>query len=141
MIIALRKIRAHTKNSLEFALDIISAARSIRHCYAAIGRGGGKYAGMEPLPQYLMATMRKTVKSDWIMGPEVTGMELDLPGDYYRKANPKLYIWFQGYIKQVAALYESGQLKTHPMQVKQGGRRKSLTDLVLCSARRYLPQN
>ncbi len=122
-------IRAYTKNSLEFALDIISAARSIRHCYAAIGRGGGKYAGMELLPADLMATMRKTVKSNWVMGPEVSGMELDLPGDYYRKANPELHIWFQGYIKRLAALYESGQLRTHPMQVKEGGLAKVIDGL------------
>lgn len=114
-------IRAYTKNALEYVLDIISEARTIRHCYAAIGRGGGRYVGFELLPDDLMATMRKTVKADWIMGLEVTGLELDLPGGYYRKENPELHVWFQGWVKRFSALYATGKLKPHPIQVKEGG--------------------
>ncbi|KAJ5656198.1 hypothetical protein N7507_008148 [Penicillium longicatenatum] len=114
-------IRAYTKNTLECALDIITEARTIRHCYAAIGRGGGRYIGFELLPDGLMATMRKTVKPTWVLGLEVVGEELDLPGGYYRKENPELHAWIQVWIKQFVALYEAGKLKSHPMQVNQGG--------------------
>lgn len=117
-------IRAYTKNTLEYVLDIITEARTIRHCYAAIGRGGGKYVGFELLPDDLMATMRKTVKADWILGLEMTGLEIDLPGAYYRKENPELHVWFQELIKRYAALYERGKLKTHPIQVNKGGLEK-----------------
>ena len=37
-----------------------------------------------------MATMRKTVKADWIMGLEVTGLELDLPGGILSQGEPGL---------------------------------------------------
>ncbi|KAI0452053.1 GroES-like protein [Xylaria acuta] len=114
-------IRAYTKNTLEYVLDVISEARAIRHCYSAIGRGGGRYVGFELLSDDLMATMRKTVKADWIMGLEVTGLELDLPGGYYRKENPELHAWFQVWIKRLAALFEAGKLRTHPIQVNRGG--------------------
>lgn len=33
-----------------------------------------------------MATMLKTVKPTWAMGLEVTGLELELPGGFSRKA-------------------------------------------------------
>lgn len=62
-------IRAYTKNNLEYVLGIITGARTIRHCYAAIGRGGGKYCGFELLPDELLATFeslsRRTEPWDW----------------------------------------------------------------------------
>ncbi|KAK4150736.1 chaperonin 10-like protein [Chaetomidium leptoderma] len=115
------EIRAYTKNSLEYALDIITEARTIRQCYAAIGRGGGRYVGFELLPDDLIATMHKTVKADWVIGLEATGLELELPGGYYRKENPELHAWIHTWIKRFAALYEAGKLKPHPMRVNQGG--------------------
>ncbi|KAL7929272.1 GroES-like protein [Trichoderma chlorosporum] len=114
-------IKAYTKNTLEYALDTITKAKTLRHCYAAIGRGGGRYAGLEEIPPDLIATMRKTVKSGWVMGPEVSGLELELPGNYHRDANPELHIWYQSYIRRLAALYGAGKLRTHPIQVKGGG--------------------
>jgi NADPH:quinone reductase-like Zn-dependent oxidoreductase len=122
-------IRAYTKNTLEYALDIITEARTIRQCYEAIGRGGGRYVGFELLPEDLMATMRKAVKPTWVMGLEVTGLELELPGGYYRKANPELHDWLHGWIKEFAALLESGRLKPHPIRVNQGGLAKVIDGL------------
>lgn len=114
-------IRAYTKNTLEYVLDIITEARTIRQCYAAIGRGGGRYTGFELLPEPLIASMRKTVKADWVMGLEVTGEELKLPGGYYRKENPALHVWIHEWIRRFAALFAAGQIKPHPMQVNEGG--------------------
>ena len=68
-----------------------------------------------------MATMRKAVKPTWVMGLEVAGLELELPGRYYRKANPELHARFHGWIKRFSALLESGKLKPHPIQVNRGG--------------------
>jgi len=123
------EIRAYTKNSLEYALDIITEARTIRQCYAAIGRGGGRYVGFELLPEDLMATMRKTVKPTWVLGLEVIGEELDLPGGYYRKENPELHAWVQRWIRDFAALFEAGRLRPHPIQVNRGGLAKVVEGL------------
>nr|A0A7L9EZZ4.1 RecName: Full=Trans-enoyl reductase xenG; AltName: Full=Xenoacremones biosynthesis cluster protein G [Xenoacremonium sp. BF-2018a]QOJ72665.1 XenG [Xenoacremonium sp. BF-2018a] len=117
-------IRAYTNNTLEYALDIITEARTIRHCYAAIGRGGGRYCGFELLPEDLIATMRKSVKAEWVMGLEMTGLEIDLPGGYYRKANPELHTWFCDWKERYVALFGSGKTKTHPITVRQGGLEK-----------------
>jgi NADPH:quinone reductase-like Zn-dependent oxidoreductase len=114
-------IRKYTKNSLEYALDVITEARTIRHCYAAIGRGGGQYCGFELLPDELIATMRKSVQADWVMGLEMTGLEIDLPGGYYRKANPALHEWFIDLIKRYSLLFADGKVKPHPIKIIQGG--------------------
>jgi hypothetical protein len=68
-----------------------------------------------------MATMRKAVKAEWVMGLEVTGVELELPGEYYRKENPELHAWLHGWIRRFSALYETRRLKPHPIQVNRGG--------------------
>jgi NADPH:quinone reductase-like Zn-dependent oxidoreductase len=59
-------IRTYTKNSLCYALDIITSPTTLQLCYSAIGRAGGKYTALE-LPPTLPG-LRKTVKSDWMMG-------------------------------------------------------------------------
>ncbi|KAL8313573.1 hypothetical protein RB597_006165 [Gaeumannomyces tritici] len=87
------EIRAYTKNSLEYALDIITKARTICQYYAAIGRRSGRYVGFKLLPNDLIAAMRKTVQANWVIGLEATGLGLELPGGYYRKENPELYAW------------------------------------------------
>ncbi|KUJ20447.1 GroES-like protein [Mollisia scopiformis] len=115
------EIRAYTNNTLEYALDIITEARTIRQCYAAIGRGGGKYCGFELLPEDLIATMRKFVKADWVLGLEMTGLEIDLPGGYYRKENPELHAWFVDWMKRYAALLAEEKIKPHPIKVNKGG--------------------
>ncbi|GJC90833.1 trans-enoyl reductase ccsC [Colletotrichum liriopes] len=109
---------------LQYVLDIITEARTIRHCYAAIGRGGGKYCGFELLPDDLLATLRRSVKADWTMGLELTGKEVDLPGGYYRAPNPELHDWFVLWKDRYVALYESGKIKPHPITSRQGGLHK-----------------
>nr|A0A8F4S717.1 RecName: Full=Trans-enoyl reductase pydC; AltName: Full=Pyrrocidines biosynthesis cluster protein C [Acremonium sp.]QXF14602.1 PydC [Acremonium sp.] len=114
-------IRAYTENRLQYVLDIITEARTIRQCYAAIGRGGGKYCGFELLPDDLLSTLRKSVKADWTMGLELTGNEVDLPGGYYRAANPEMHKWFVLWKQRYVALYDAGKLKPHPITVREGG--------------------
>ncbi|KAK4228639.1 hypothetical protein QBC38DRAFT_508776 [Podospora fimiseda] len=113
-------IRAYTNKSLECVLNLITETRTIRHCYAAIRRGGGRYCGFELLPDDLIATMRKSVKAEWVNGLEMTGLEIDLPGGYYRKANPELHQWFAELLKRFSRLIGEGKLRSHPIQVSQG---------------------
>jgi NADPH:quinone reductase-like Zn-dependent oxidoreductase len=113
-------IRAYTKNTLSYALDIITEARTIRQCYAAIGRGGGRYCGFELLPEDLIATMRKSIKADWAMGLEMTGLEIALPGGYYRKENPELHVWFAELLKRHSIWLGAGLIKPHPITVNKG---------------------
>jgi len=122
-------IRAYTGNTLEYALDIITEAKTIRHCYAAIGRGGGRYCGFELLPDDLIATMRRSVKAEWVNGLEMTGLEIELPGGYYCKANPELHIWFADLIKQYSVLISQGKLRPHPIQINKGGLEKVIDGL------------
>ena len=115
------EIRAYTNNALEYVLDIITEAKTIRQSYAAIGRGGGRYVGFELLPKELISSMRKAVKSDWVMGVEMTGVEIKLPGEYYRKENPELRAWGCAWIRRFEALFAAGKIRPHPVKTNPGG--------------------
>jgi NADPH:quinone reductase-like Zn-dependent oxidoreductase len=115
------EIRNYTKNTLQYVLDIITEARTLRHCYTAIGRGGGRYIGFELIPEDLIAGMRKTVKADWVLGIEMSGGEIALPGGYYRKPNPELRAWCCEWFKRCEALIHAGKLRSHPVKLNEGG--------------------
>lgn len=117
-------IRAYTSNALEYVLDIITEAKTIRQSYAAIGRGGGRYCGFELLPEELIASMRKAVKSDWVMGIEMTGVEVKLPGEYHRNANAELRAWGCAWISRYEALFAAKKIRPHPVKKTVGGLEK-----------------
>ncbi|KUI71840.1 Enoyl reductase LovC [Cytospora mali] len=64
-------IRAHTRNSLRLVLDCIMTTDTMRLCYAAMGRAGGRYVALEPYSEAVAAT-RAVVRPDWILDPERT---------------------------------------------------------------------
>jgi NADPH:quinone reductase-like Zn-dependent oxidoreductase len=114
-------MRAYANNTLEYVLDIITEARTIHHCYTAIGRGGARYVDFELLPDELIATMRKTAKAGWVLGLEMTEREINLPGRYYRKENPDLEVWGREWIKRLEVIFTAGKLRPHPVSANPGG--------------------
>lgn len=60
-----------------------------------------------------MATIRQAVKPTWVMDLEVAGLELELPGGCYHKANPELHAWLHEWIVCFAALLESRKFRLH----------------------------
>ncbi|KAI8945068.1 hypothetical protein F4801DRAFT_150263 [Xylaria longipes] len=40
-------IRTYTSDKLKYVMDIIAEARTLKLCYAAIGRAGGRYVGFD----------------------------------------------------------------------------------------------
>jgi NADPH:quinone reductase-like Zn-dependent oxidoreductase len=116
-----QEIRAYTKNSLQYAFDIITEAKSIAHCYAAIGCEGDKYVGFDVLPTKLIESLRKTVKAGWVLGLEMSGKRIALPGEYYREPNPALLQWGVDWFPRIGNLIAARKLKSHPVRVMEGG--------------------
>lgn len=82
-------IRTYTKNTLQYAIDIIAEVKSIRLCYTAIGCAGGRYVGFELVPEDLVKDMRKTIKPDWVLGTTMSGNEIAIGGGYGSEPNPE----------------------------------------------------
>ncbi len=114
-------IRAYTGNRLKYAMDIIASAKSLRNCYAAIGRAGGRYAGFELIPDEL-AGLRQTVQASWVLGTRLTGGEIALGGGYGSPADPELGAWGRELCKRVEKWIWQGMIRTHPIELDEHGR-------------------
>ncbi|KAF2111198.1 zinc binding enoyl reductase [Lophiotrema nucula] len=114
-------VRAYTKNNLRYALDIITDTKSITSCYAVLGRLGGRYTGLEMIPDEVSAGLRKTVKCDWVMGLSMSGEMIDLPGGYSCEARPERRAFGKEWFQTIERLVHAGKLRPHPPRGLEGG--------------------
>lgn len=121
-------IRAYTNSSLVFALDCITTAESMRICYAAIGRRGGRYTALDPYPDTVART-RRVVRADWVLGPVMLGKEIGWPEPHGRPADPEMGQFGAEWVKTVQELLDDGKLRSHPIDVKPGGLENALKGL------------
>ena len=113
-------IRARTKNGLRYALDCITNADSIKTCYGALGRVGGKYTALDPYPEAI-ARSRKAVKAEWVMGPVMIGKDIKWPPPHQFKGSQELRLFGEEWFRELQWLLDGGRIRTHPLNVCGGG--------------------
>ncbi|POS79311.1 TOXD [Diaporthe helianthi] len=118
-------IRAYTNNTLHNVLDTIVDARSILIANKAMGRSGGRYAGLEALPDDVRngtGSTRKTINWTYVMGTSMIGREEGLTGPYYSKPRPERRAFGKWWFRTVVQdLVDKGLLKPHPVKLMDGG--------------------
>lgn len=114
------EIRNYTQNSLEFVVDCVTQAESMKLCYEAIGPKGGRYIGLDPIFTRIQYT-RREVKADWIMGPTFFGEAVKLAGTYGRPARPQDRLFTTQLFSTVEKMLVAGTLKPHPVELRSGG--------------------
>ena len=114
------RIRARTNNSLRYALDCITSHDSIKICYGALGRLGGKYTALDPYPEAVAQT-RKVVKADWVMGPVMIGKEIAWPAPHRFEGSEELRRFGEEWFEVLQWLLDEGSIRTHPLNVSTGG--------------------
>ncbi|KAI0206178.1 putative alcohol dehydrogenase [Astrocystis sublimbata] len=82
------KIRADTNNTLEYAIDCVAEDSSMRFCYAALGRVGGKYVALNPFNEQLAT--RKVIEPDWILATRIDGAGSSWPPPFACAPSPAL---------------------------------------------------
>ncbi|PNY28307.1 Enoyl reductase LovC [Tolypocladium capitatum] len=113
-------IRRYTSDTLAYALDCITDLGSMRICYAAMGRGGGKYMGLNPVP--LRAHSRRDIKPDYILVYTMFGKEVSLPRPFGRPARPKDRVFAEGWYRGTQTLVDTpGEIRPHPLDQGSGG--------------------
>ncbi|KXJ94937.1 chaperonin 10-like protein [Microdochium bolleyi] len=112
-------IRAHTGNQLWHALDCISDAQSAAICYAALGRAGGHYVCLELQPDSVLAA-RRAVQPEFLMGYDMFGKGIDLPGAYGREPNPDRHELGKAWYRTMEKLVGDGKIKFHPTTILDG---------------------
>lgn len=112
-------IRAATRNSLRYALDCITVPESIKLCYAAIGRAGGKYTALDPYPDAIAKT-RRAVIADWVLGPTMLGKEIAWPAPHGRPGSAEMRAFGKEWFGVVQGLMHEGKIRNHPLKVMDG---------------------
>ncbi|KAK1687771.1 alcohol dehydrogenase GroES-like domain-containing protein [Colletotrichum godetiae] len=114
-----KKIKTYTKGNLKYALDCITTVESTALCYAAIGRGGGKYVSLDPWQQH--AATRKVVTADFTVGPRIFGEGCTWPEPYKSDPSEELRVFGVSVWETVEKLVYEGNLQHHPLRVLDGG--------------------
>lgn len=112
-------IRAYTDDELAFALDCVAQADTTQLCYAALGRAGGRYVALEPFSKAVAQT-RATVEPSWFMAPSLIGVEVDMHGEFGRKARPEDRVFGARAFVALQSLLDRGLVDTHPAKVMPG---------------------
>lgn len=112
-------IRTYTDNALWYALDCISDRHSAEVCYAALGRAGGRYVCLELQDAELLA-VRKAVKSEFLMGYDMFGKGVALPGGYAREPDAERQALSSTWFATMERLLTSSKIKFHPIKVVDG---------------------
>lgn len=121
-------IRDYTNNSLWHALDCISDTQSAELCYAALGRAGGRYVSLELQSPEALAS-RRAVLPEFLMGYDVFGKRIGLPGGYGRDPNRARHQLARRWCVTMAGLLQQDRIKSHPIQVLDGGWKSILEGL------------
>ncbi|KAJ5920003.1 hypothetical protein N7516_010861 [Penicillium verrucosum] len=111
-------IRAATKNTLRYALDPFAEAKTLRICYAAIGRTGGRYCALEQYQEGLCS--RKVIKHELVMGGAISGRGVELPDPYGIPPRPEIGIWARSWYAELQKLIDNGKLKACPIKIIPG---------------------
>ncbi|KAH6677228.1 hypothetical protein B0J14DRAFT_689460 [Halenospora varia] len=111
--------RAYTNNALAYALDCITVAPTMKLCYEAIGRAGGRYTALDPFPE--AQHTRRVIKPDWILGSVSKGHGSTWPAPYGRGPEPEALDFAEELLKQAQKDLDSGEIRNHPARVRPGG--------------------
>ncbi|KAJ5206524.1 Polyketide synthase enoylreductase [Penicillium cf. griseofulvum] len=111
-------IRTVTKNTLRYVLDPFAEAKTLRMCYAAIGRTGGRYCALEQYQENLCS--RKTIRHELVMGGAISGRGVELPDPYGIPPRPELGVWARSWYLELQELIENGKLRPCPIQIIPG---------------------
>ncbi len=112
-------IKAYCKNKLAYALDCITQQQTMKICYAAIGRVGGRYTALDPYPEN-QAT-RKVVKPDWILATRITGKGCTWPEPYGSAPDKELREFAHPFFGVMQKLLDEGKIRPHPARPSKGG--------------------
>jgi NADPH:quinone reductase-like Zn-dependent oxidoreductase len=101
-------------------LDCITSEESIAHCFAAMGRTGGRYACLEGLDK--SSQTRRSIRCKEVMGYEGLGVDVDLDATpYSRKANKSLFDVTAKMAAEMQAAVDTELIKPHPIKEVIGG--------------------
>ena len=99
-------------------LDPFAEAKTLRICYDAIGRTGGRYCALEQYQESLCS--RRTVRHELVMGGAISGNGVELPEPYGIPPKPEIGEWARPWYRTIQRLIDAGKLKPCPVEIIPG---------------------
>ena len=109
------RIKDYTGNALDYAIDCFCTSASMKFCYGAIGRAGGRYTTLEPYAEQSLT--RKRVNPEWILSLALLGKTIGWKKPYGCDANPELRAFGREWFRCAQRLLTTGEVKPHPVRV------------------------
>ncbi|OGM48040.1 hypothetical protein ABOM_002900 [Aspergillus bombycis] len=107
-------IRRYTSDNLAYTFDCITDLGSMRICYTAMGRAGGKYMGLDPVP--LRGHTRRDIKPEYVLIYTMFGKEVQSPRPFGRPARPKDRAFAEIWYRSTQVLVDTpGEIRPHPL--------------------------
>lgn len=110
----IEEVRRLSGSKLKHAFDCVTQPESVAHCYAALGRTGGRYASLEVVPDELRT--RRAVRAKVVLAYEGLGENVPLPNGYENRADPEKFAFASKFFPMFQKLLDEGTLKTHPIE-------------------------
>lgn len=114
-----KEIQAYTERALAYVIDCVATVQSAKLCYDAIGRAGGHYVGLNPVPTEVRNS-RRAVKGSWAIGPSASGEEIDLGGGSTFPPDAEARSLALEVFARVELWARKDLLKHHPVRVLRG---------------------
>lgn len=114
-----QKIRSDTGNLLEYVIDCFAEDSSLRFCYAAMGRAGGRYTALNPINDLL--TTRKVITPDWVLATRIAGDGSSWPAPFACEPEPRLREMSGPLFERIQKLLDSRKIRPHSVQLEDGG--------------------
>ena len=113
-------IRKYTNDSLKYVLDCISTVESMKVCYAAIGRRGGKYMCLEAPPAQAKL-IRRDITVDWIIMFTMFNQPIRWQKPFYREAQPEDRRFADSWFEIAQELIDDGAIAPKRYEARSGG--------------------
>lgn len=108
------EVKKRSGGKLKYAYDCVTDPASIAHCYAMIGRTGGRFVSLEMVPEELRT--RQAVQHKVVLGYEGLGDDVSLSKGYESKADAGKLALAVKYFTVFQRLLDQGKLEAHPIQ-------------------------
>ena len=111
-------IKTYTKSSLALVIDCVATVQAATLCYAAMGRGGGRYVSLEKFPDSVAHT-RRAIRASWVMGPLMLGARISAGTSSVYSLEPSAdvrnfaRVWFA----LVESMLSRGIIQPHPISL------------------------
>ncbi|EXA30363.1 hypothetical protein FOVG_18235 [Fusarium oxysporum f. sp. pisi HDV247] len=118
---AVHAIRRTTgANGLEYALDCIADRFSVKCCFGAMARTGGRYVCLERLAEGLRPR-RRSIKQEFVFALDVFGEPITAYKGYERDPGPGKHQFAVRWYRVFQKLLDDGKLRPHPVQLLENG--------------------